>query len=72
MKKLVSILLAFVLVLGLCACGGSGENGSAEPAAAQGLQIGYGRESIMPEGQINISGGANAQHRVSTGFLYIL
>ena len=32
MKKLISILLAFVLVLGLCACGGSSENGSAEPA----------------------------------------
>ncbi len=55
------------MVFGLCACGGSeGEK------APEGLQIGYARESIMPEGQVNISGSGNQEHRVSNGFLDIL
>ena len=71
MKKIICLLLLLALTLSLCACGDSG-SGEAEPAAAGGLQMGYGRESIMPEGPINISGGANAEHRESTGFLDIL
>ena len=65
MKRFIAMLLTLALILGLCACGGS-EGGNTEPAAATGLQMGYGRESIMPEGPINISGGANAAHREST------
>ena len=72
MKKLISVFLMLAIVLSLCACGGSGEGEGTEPAAAQGLQIGYGRDSIMPQGQVNISGSGNQEHRVSTGFLDIL
>jgi len=74
MKKLFAVILIFATLLGLCACDGSGEgdNGSTTEPKAQGLQIGYARESIMPNGQVNISGGANAEHRVSSGFLDIL
>lgn len=73
MKKFLAVFLILTIVLSLCACGGSGDNsGSTEPKAAEGLQVGYARESIMPEGQVNISGSANAEHRVSTGFLDIL
>ena len=72
MKKLISVLLLLAIVLGLCACGGNGgENVTTEPAY-QGLKIGYGRESIMPQGQVNISGSGNQEHRISTGFLDIL
>ena len=60
------------IVLGLCACGGSGEETAQTEPAYQGLQVGYGRESIMPIGQVNISGSGNQEHRVSTGYLDIL
>lgn len=65
MKKLITVFLVFVMVLGLCACG-AGES------KTEGLQIGYARESILPEGQVNISGGGNQAQRVSTGYLDIL
>ena len=59
MKKILSVLLMLAIVLGLCACGGTGESASTEPEAPKGLQIGYGRESIMPQGQVNMSGSGN-------------
>ena len=72
MKKLVSTILIFATILALCACGGNQSGVPEETKSQEGLQIGYARESIMPEGQVNISGAANAEHRVSTGFLDIL
>ena len=72
MKKFLSVLLMLAMVLGLCACGGNGETATTEPEAPKGLQIGYARESIMPVGQVNISGSGNQEHRVSTGYLDIL
>lgn len=71
MKKWLSLFLTLVMLLGLCACGESG-NGSTEPAAPAGLQIGYARESIMPENSVNISGSGNQAHRLSIGYLDIL
>lgn len=69
MKKMISFVLSLTLALSLCACSGSenGTTGETQPSA--GLQVGYARESIMPEGQVNISGAGNQQHRVSVGFL---
>ena len=55
MKKLISLVLSLVLVLGLCACGES----SGEEKVPEGLQIGYGRESMMPVGGINLSGSGH-------------
>ena len=69
MKKVIAILLMLAIVLGLCACGGSGEEAAQTEPAYQGLQMGYARELIMPEKQVNISGSGNQEHRVSTGFL---
>ena len=64
MKKIISILLAIVLVLGLCACGASGsksETGS--------FKVGYGREQAMPAGNIGLAGYGNADTRISNSFL---
>lgn len=68
MKKYLSLLLVLTMLLGLCACGNSGGSEQTDAPAA-GLQIGYARESILPDGQVNISGYGNQEHRISTGFL---
>lgn len=71
MKKIISLLLLLALTLSLCACGGS-NTAETEPAAYTGLQMGYARESIMPEVPVNISGSGNQAHRLSIGYLDIL
>lgn len=70
MKKLLSLTLAIVLVLGLCACGGSGSNGSKEDVA--GLQVGYNRQSILPTAPVNMAGYGNQGNRLSSGYLDII
>ena len=72
MKKIIAILLTVCIVLSLCACGGNGGAEETTAAAPQGLQVGYARESIMPDGQVNMSGSGNQEHRISTGYLDIL
>ena len=71
MKKLFSVIFALGMVLSLCACGGNSEIVE-ETKAPAGLQVGYARESIMPEEPVNMSGSGNQEHRLSTGFLDIL
>ena len=71
MKKLIAYLLIFVIVLGLCACGSSGSGETTQPAP-QGLQIGYARESLLPNGNVNMNGYGNQEHRISTGYLDII
>lgn len=68
MKKVLSLILVFALALGLCACTGSGA-GEETQAAAQGLQIGFAKESITPGNGVNMRGYGNPEHRISTGFL---
>lgn len=76
MKTFLSIFLVLVLVLGLCACGGtaSSENaGNANPAAA-GLKdgqllVGYSKVDITPEDPVPLGGYGNTLQRISTGFL---
>ena len=69
MKKLICFVLAFVLMLGMVACGGSGNEGSAQGdnAAAAGLQVGFGRESVMPSDftKVHLAGG-DASKRIAT------
>lgn len=72
MKKVIVLLLVSVLVLSLCACGNTGNAGETTQPQAQGLQVGYARESILPDGQVNMSGSGNQEHRISTGYLDIL
>lgn len=68
MKKLLSLLMICVLTFGLCACTGNGTGETTQPEA-QGLQIGYARESITPGGGVNMRGYGNEAYRISTGFL---
>ena len=70
MKKLIVIALVLALTLSLWACGESG--GATEPEAPKGLQMGYARESYMPDGQVNLAGSGNNAHRVSVGYMDIL
>ena len=67
MKKLIAIAIALLTVLSLCACGGSGEGGSKKNP--EGLQVGYSRQSIMPEGQVGLGGYSDQATRKSQGFL---
>ena len=62
MKRILSLIIAGIMILGLCACGESGEK-----TAAKGLQVGYGRADATPTEAVNISGG-DSKNRMSTGF----
>ena len=64
MKKLISLIMAVVLVLGLCACGSSGGE-----KAPEGLQVGYGISKITPEFSVPLAGYGNTDKRMSTGVL---
>ncbi|MBR3978108.1 MAG: hypothetical protein IKJ94_00615 [Oscillospiraceae bacterium] len=71
MKKSISLLLVTCLLLTLCACG-TGGAGETTEATLQGLHVGYARESIMPDGRVNMSGSGNQAHRISDGFYDML
>ena len=77
MKKIISMILAVLMLIGLCACGGTDpgtdetDGGKAsdpvkEGVDAEGLQVGFGRESMMPRGNCWL--GGNGEGRVSEGF----
>ena len=62
MKKIFSMILAILMLFGLCACGGStgGEGeGSGDQAAAASFQVGFGRENITPDFPVALSGGGD-------------
>ena len=61
MRKLLSVLLALVMILGLCACS-SGE----QAKEYQGLQVGYSRVNITPDYAVQLAGGAAT--RISEGY----
>ncbi len=67
MKKLISLLLAVLMVLGLCACGGSGD--SEEAPSEEGLQAGYGKANITPGYVVGLGGYSDAETRASQGFI---
>lgn len=69
MKKLIALLLTFVMVLSLCACNGSGENNSDGTSKLEGLCVGYGRENITPNYSLGIGGYSDAETRRSEGYL---
>ena len=62
MKKFVAMLCVFCLVLGLCACGGEGQQ-ETQPTAAS-LQVGFGKASLMPEEPVPMAGYTDTTKRM--------
>ena len=66
MKRLISLMLALVLTMGLAACGGSSDKTAGNNGTAAGLQVGFGRESVMPTDftKVHLAGG-DASKRIA-------
>ena len=74
MKKLFCLMLALLMTLSLCACGGSGEDkkeGGAKADTFDGLHVGYAREKLEVNlGQdIPMGGYGNTDKRLAQGML---
>ncbi len=66
MKKTLTFILISAMILSLCACGGS----TGKEDTATGLQVGFGRENVMPDTIENAHlGGDDDAFRKATGFL---
>lgn len=66
MKRAITFILVLTLVLGLCACGGGGES------KVEGLQVGYARESIMPDEPVGMGGYGDHRTRASAGYIDVI
>lgn len=71
MKKMISLLLAVILVLGLCACGAkpAESTATASDEAPAGFQVGFARANITPSDSVPLGGYGNTSTRMSNGFL---
>ena len=65
MKKILSLILACLMVASLAACGSS----SAEPAEYTGLQAGYGRADVSPLAPMGMDGYGDRDERLSGDIL---
>lgn len=79
MKKWIAMLCALCLALGLGACNKAAPEeaaASADTAAPQvqaaGLQVGFGKVSLMPESPVPMAGYTDTTSRMSTGFRDVL
>lgn len=76
MKKIIALALAFLMLLGLVACGNSGAGGNGgedtTEAASGGFRVGYGKANITPDGQVGMGGYGRSDQRLSTGVLSYL
>ena len=69
MKKIICMLLACMMLLGLCACGGNqAATATTAPAAPEGLQVGFGRTNITPSYSVALQGGDYTK-RMSQGVM---
>ena len=67
MKKILCLLLALIMTVGLLACSGSGDSQGKgdQAAAAEGLQIGYAKIDVTPSYSVGLSGYSDAETRKS-------
>ena len=66
MKRILTIVLCILMLLGLCACGGEGkaENGG-DAAAVASFSVGYSKADITPKGSVPLRGYGDAAERFS-------
>lgn len=70
MKKMISLLLVLVMVLGLCACSGETAKSTEETNGTDaGLKLGFARTNITPEYSVPLGGYGNTSNRMSNGML---
>ena len=71
MKKFLAIMLTLAIVLGLCACGGTGGSDSSEGGSSlsDGLNVGWGRVNVTPAYSVGIGGYSDTETRRSEGYL---
>ena len=65
MKKILCLTMAVLMILSLCACGGSGE----EKKPDEGLEVGFGKVNITPNYSVGLGGSGNDKIRRSTGLV---
>ena len=65
MKRIISLLLLAALVLGLCACSGSGSQTPKEET----LQVGFARQNVMPPAGSPVELEGTAAGRIMTSFM---
>lgn len=69
MKKIMAVVLALIMILGLCACGGAKEEQTATPTV-EDLQIGFAKVDITPKFTVGIGGYGDTETRKNKdGFL---
>ena len=79
MKKVISLILIAVLLMGLCACGASQEGSSAAEGTGVSntgntFRVGFARVDATPKEPVPMSGYGNSMQRFSTGmysYLYL-
>ena len=85
MKRVLSLLLAVLLVVSLCACGAPDGAGAANTTSTAGgnttaagsdgagtFRVGYGKENITPDDPVPMGGYGRSDQRISTGTLSYL
>ena len=68
MKRIFAMIIAVLMVAGMCACGGGQSNEGAGDQAAATFQVGFGRENITPDFPVALSGGGDP-NRISTSVI---
>ena len=71
MKRILSLLLAIVMTLSLCACSASNNTdatGGNNATPADGLQVGYSKINITPDYSVGLGGYSDDAERRSEGF----
>ena len=69
MKKILSVVLVLTIVLGLCACGGSGNADQETQPKATVLEAGFGRENITPDWTVGMAGYSDSETRKTKNIL---